>query len=100
MTALEKQFDEMLKRNAAEAQEKCDCRLVRMVQQAEKFGGVKMAKELLRKGKQSDDFDKLAEAGLLHLTLEALIIDPQYGDLFTDDEVNSCYEILCEHGYY
>lgn len=100
MTALEKQFQEELIKNCQIAEKECGCKLTRFLQTVEKFGGVKTAKEILRKGRLSDSFDKLQEAGRIELTMEALVCDSKYGDLFTDDEVNSCYEVLCEHGYY
>ena len=100
MTTLEKKFQEELIKNCELAQEKCGCRLVRFIQNVERFGAVKTAQEILRKGRLSDGFEKLQEAGLLELTMEALMIDKKYAELFTDDEVNSCYEILCEYGYY
>ena len=56
--------------------------------------------EILRKRRTSDCFNKLAEAGRLELTMEATIVKAEYAELFTDDQVNDCYELLCEHGYY
>ena len=100
MIALEKQFEEELIKNCERAQEQCGYRPTRFLQTIAKFGGVKTAKEILRKGKVSDDFEALEQAGLIKLTMEAMIVDRKYGELFTDDEVNSCYELLCEHGYY
>lgn len=100
MTTLEKQFDEEFLRRCEVAEAKSSCRLKRMVQNVQKFGGVKTAQEIMRKGRLSDDFEKMAEEGLLALTMEALVIEAAYADLFTDDEVNACYEALCEHGYY
>ncbi len=101
MSAVEKQFQEELIKNCQLAEKECPgYRSARFLQTVEKFGAVKTAKEIIRKGRTSDDFEKLQEAGLLKYTMEALIVKAQYGDLFTDDEVNSCYEILCEYGYY
>lgn len=100
MTTLEKKFTEELIKKCEEAQAKCNYRGIRFLQTIEKFGGVKTAKEILRKGNVSDGFEQLQEAGLLHLTMEATIIESKYGELFTDEEVNSCYSVLCEHGYY
>lgn len=97
---LEKQFEEALMKNCELAQKQCRCKLTRLLQNIAKFGGVKTAKEILRKRRTSDDFEILQQAGLIHLTMEAMIIDKKYGELFTDDEVNSCYELLCEYGYY
>ena len=48
----------------------------------------------------SDSFDKLQNAGRIDLTMEAIITKPKYAELFTDDEVNSCFDLLCEYGYY
>lgn len=100
MVALEKQFNEELIKKCEEAQKKCGYNSARFLQTVERFGGVKTAKEIIRKGRVSDGFDKLQQSGLIHLTMEAAVIDPKYGELFTDDEVNSCYELLCENGYY
>lgn len=100
MSTLEKKFQEELIQKCEVAQKQHGCRMVRFLQTIEKFGAVKTAKEIMRKGRTSDEFEKLAEAGQVKLTMEAMIVDAKYGDLFTDDEVNSCYELLCEHGYY
>lgn len=100
MATLEKQFEEELIKKCEIAQKQCGYKPTRFLQTISKFGGVKTAKEILRKGKVSDGFETLQQAGLIELTMEAMIIDKKYGELFTDDEVNSCYELLCEHGYY
>ncbi|MBE6023087.1 MAG: hypothetical protein E7231_07625 [Cellulosilyticum sp.] len=100
MTTLEKQFTEVLIKNSEEAQKSCAYRGIRFRQTLEKFGGVKTAKEIIRKGRLSDEFEILEKAGLIRLTMEALVVDRRFAELFTDDEVNSCYEVLCEYGYY
>lgn len=100
MTILEKQFEEELIKKCEIAQKQCGYKPTRFLQTIAKFGGVKTAKEILRKGRVSDGFEILQQAGLIKLTMEATIIDKKYGELFTDDEVNSCYELLCEYGYY
>ncbi|MGL5677005.1 MAG: hypothetical protein ACRDDX_11365 [Cellulosilyticaceae bacterium] len=101
MAALEKQFEqELIKKSELAAKECAGYRGIRFLQTIEKFGGVKTAKEILRKGRVSDDFDKLQVAGLLKYSMEATIIDRKYGELFDDEEVNSCFEVLCENGYY
>lgn len=101
MSTLEKQFQEELIKRCEEASKACSSyRPVRFIQTIGKFGGVKTAKEIMRKGRVSDDFDVLVQAGLVKLTMEALITQAKYAELFTDDEVNNCYELLCEHGYY
>lgn len=99
-TNLEKQFTNELLENCEKASKSCSYRGVRLIQNVQKFGGAKTAKEILRKGRLSDEFEILANAGLVGLSMEALVVKPCYAELFTDDEVNSCYETLCENGYY
>lgn len=100
MKTIEKQFEEMWIRNCEDAQKQCTCRLTRLLQNIAKFGGVRTAKEILRKGRMSDDFEVLQKAGLMKLTMEALVVDRRFVELFSDDEVNKCYEILCEYNFY
>ena len=89
---------ELLK--AMDAAEKLGCRMVKFRQTAEKYGGVETAKEYLRKNRFSDGFDQLAEQGRLDLSMEALAVQGKFGALFTDDEINRCFERLCDAGYY
>lgn len=97
---LEKKFDEDLIKKCEIAQKEYGYNPTKFLQTVAKFGGVKTAKEIIRKGRISDGFDKLQQANRIDLTMEATIIDTKYGELFTDDEVNSCYDLLCEYGYY
>jgi len=89
---------ELLK--ALDEAEKLGCRMVRLRQTVEKYGGVETAKELLRKHRTSDCFERLAEMNRLDLSMEALVVKGKFGALFTDDEVNFCFENLCAAGYY
>ena len=89
---------ELLK--AMEEAEKLGCRMVRFRQLVEKHGGVETVKEYLRKNRWSDGFDLLAEQNRLELTMEALVVKGKFGALFTDDEVNRCFDRLCGAGYY
>lgn len=100
MNKLEKQFTDALIKNCEEAQKACAYRGIRFMQTLQKFGGVKTAKEIIRKGRLSDEFEILEKAGLIKLTMEALVVDRRFAELFSDDEVNYCYEVLCEYGYY
>ncbi len=96
--SLEEQFTQELLKKCEQARGIQNYNPTRMMETIRKFGGVKIAKELLRKGRVSDAFDKLQEAGQLELTMEALIIHQKYGALFEDEEVHACYELLCEYG--
>lgn len=100
MSALEKKFQQEVIKRYQEAQEKCGYTPKRLLHTIEKFGAVKTIKEMIRKGQVSDGFDQFQKAGLMGLTIEATMITKEYGELFTDEEVNYCYELLCEYGYY
>ena len=98
--ALEKKFEEELIKNCQVAQKEYEYNPTRFLQTVERFGGVKTAKEIMRKNNTFDGFDKLQKAGRIDLTMEAVVANPKYAELFTDDEVNACFELLCEYGYY
>lgn len=100
MGALEKKLQLEVIKNCDIAEAECGCRMVKFKQTIERFGIVRTAQEIFRKGRTSDCFDRLVEEGKLGLTMEATIVKPQYAELFTDEEVNGCYDLLCENGYY
>lgn len=97
---LEKRFQEELIKACEIARKEYGYNATRFLNTISKFGGVKTAKEIIRKNNISDSFDKLQKAGRIDLTMEAIITKPKYAELFTDDEVNSCFDLLCEYGYY
>ena len=37
---------------------------------------------------------------LQQLSAEAVVVRPEFSTLFTDDEVNCCFDRLCSNGYY
>ena len=100
METLEKKLQQEVIRNCGIAEKECGCKMTRFLETINRFGIVKTAQEILRKGRTSDCFNKLVEEGRIELTMEATIVKAQYAELFTDEEVNACYELLCEKGYY
>ena len=100
MNKVEKKLQLAVLENCAKAEAQYDCKMTRLVQTIERFGVAKTAQEMIRKRRTSDGFAKLASAGRLDLTLEAQVVKSEYGELFSDEEVNECYDLLCEHGYY
>ena len=100
MMALEKKLQQEVIKKCTVAEKEYGCKMTRFLQTIEKFGIVRTAQEIFRKGRTSDCFNKLAEAGHLELTMEAMIVKGEYAELFTDEQVNYCYELLCENGYY
>ncbi|MDR5587434.1 MULTISPECIES: hypothetical protein [Clostridium] len=100
METLEKKLQEEVIKKCEIAEKEHDCKMTKFLETIERFGIVRTAQEILRKGRTSDCFTKLVEEGCIKLTMEATIVEPKYAKLFTDEEVNSCYELLCENGYY
>ena len=100
MIALEKKLQDEVIKNCEIAQKEYNCKMTRLLETINRFGIVRTAQEIIRKGRTSDCFSKLAEAGRVDLTMEAALVKPKYSELFTDEEVNACYDLLCENGYY
>ncbi|MEG0307718.1 MAG: hypothetical protein RR636_07235 [Clostridium sp.] len=100
MGTLEKKLQQEVVKNCEIAEKECGCKMTRFLETIDRFGIVKTAQEILRKGRTSDCFNKLVEVGRIELTMESTIVKAQYAELFTDEEVNSCYDLLCENGYY
>lgn len=100
MGALEKKLQDEVIKNCEKAEKEYGCKMTRFLETINRFGIVRTAQEIIRKGRTSDGFNKLAEVKKVGLTMEAVIVKPQYAELFTDEEVNYCYELLCEKEYY
>lgn len=99
-TSLEQKFTAALAAACRQAQEQTGCPMTGMLQKIEKYGGVSVARDYIRKNRLSDGFTVLEQAGKLALSMEALVTAPSYGTLFTDDEVNACFQVLCEANFY
>ena len=100
MAEIEKKLQQEVLKGCKTAEKEYGCKMTRFIGTIERFGIVNTAKEIIRKGRTSDCFNKLAEKGHIELTMEAIIVKPQYQELFTDEEVNACFELLCENQYY
>lgn len=66
----------------------------------EKNGALQFLQQLLRRNQESPGFLALVKRGKLELSAEAIVVRSEFGALFTDDEVNLCFERLCDNGYY
>jgi hypothetical protein len=93
-------FTNALLRAIQIAQDECGIRQPRLRQAGQEYGGVPTAKRYFGRNCASDGFDALARAGRLELSLEALAVSAKFNALFTDEEVNVCFELLCGAGYY
>lgn len=100
MQTLEKKLQQEVVKNYEIVEKECNCKVTRLLETIDRFGIVRTMQEIIRKGRTSDCFNKLAEEGYIKLTMEATIVKAEYAELFTDEEVNYCYELLCEKEYY
>ena len=60
---------------------------------------LKTAKRTLSGNRLSDGFNQLLAKNALNLSLEALVIDKRFTELFTDEEANEALMRLLEVGY-
>ncbi len=98
-TTTESRFHEAMldiyRRAKAEANYKASVFLGMVVED----GGLKTAQYLLHTPRVSDGYTALYERGRLDLTVEALILRPEWQDLFSDDERRTAMDRLREYGY-
>ena len=60
---------------------------------------MKTARRALSGNRVSDGFNILADKGHLELSLEALVVDKRFTQLFTDEEANNALMRLLDAGY-
>ena len=63
------------------------------------YGGLGTAQRLLATTQASTGFTALYERGRLDLTVEALVVKPEFAGLFTDEEINIARQRLDQLGY-
>ena len=83
-----------------EAETAYGIRQPKLRQTAEKYGGVAAAKYYIDHSRISDGFDALSKKKRLDLSMEALVTSTAWHGLFTDEEVNDCFALLCGADYY
>lgn len=72
----------------------------RLLQLAAQYGAADAVSEQLRRGRLSDNFDALADAGRLELSAEALVVSREFGPLFSDEDADFCLQALLQAGFY
>lgn len=71
----------------------------RLRQSINKYGAIEAVKRIIIKNTETDRFKKLVEQNQLALSVEALIINPNFAPLFTDEEVDICRQKLKKYGF-
>lgn len=64
-----------------------------------KDGGLEAARKLLWKTGTSTGFERLKEESRLDLSMEALMLRPEFRELFSEAELGRASDRLAEHGY-
>lgn len=86
---------EIYRRAAAE----CDYHASYFLQMVQEHGGFETAQRLLYSQKISDGFTRLWEAGRLDLSVEAVVLQQPWCDLFTEEELGIARRRLRQMGY-
>lgn len=97
---LEDTFQNEIILNIIKAQNECGYKPDHFLNLIGKHGAANTVRQQLRRQHVSDAFDLLAEAGKLEYSVEAVVVKGKYAELFTDDEVNFCYDQLCAANYF
>ena len=97
---LSDRFTKELLERCRRAESLYNCRCARIIRDIESRGGVQTLRGPFSRGRPSDIFDPLCAAGHPELTPEALAVEGRYASLFTDDEVNLCFSLLCDQGHF
>lgn len=97
---LEKQFHKDMIGIYEKAKNDCGYIATRFIQMVAEKGGLNTAKELISKEEDTYGFERLYELKRLDLSVEALVLDDKYRNLFTDIEKKKCKERLKKYGFF
>lgn len=92
------QFTDAMRDIYRKAVQACNYRPIRFLQMVEELGGVATAKRLLA-GSVQEGFATLWQCGRLDLSVEALVLQPQWQRLFTQAELAEARQRLQGAGY-
>ena len=98
MTLLQ-QFDERMLDIYRRARYEAGYNATRFLRMLNDQGGLETARTLLHAATVSDGYAALWERQLLDLTVEAVILDPQWTPLFTDEERRIARQRLEAYGF-
>lgn len=74
----------------------CDYKATYLLRSVTDNGGLETAKSLLSKENVSDGFTDLWECGCLHISVECLVLMPEFRNLFESDELDTARNRLKE----
>ena len=97
--SLESEFTVAL-RGIYDAARQKDYRPTYFLQMLEKYGGVETAKRLLAKKESQTGLFQLYELDLLSESMEAIVLQDRFKDLFSEAEIAEAYRRLDELRYF
>jgi hypothetical protein len=96
---LESRFDEAMMGIYEHALNECGYNAKRFLQMLQEHRGLQTARILLHNPKVSEGYTALWERGRLDLTVESLILKPEWQPLFSDQELKTAQERLADYGF-
>lgn len=99
MNHLENQFHRAMVGVYERALRECGHNATRFIQMVQNYRGLEAAKKLLHTAGFQYGFTELWQCGRLDITMEALVIQPQYAELFTEEEIQIARTRLEECGF-
>jgi len=82
------------------AKRECGYNATRFLQMISEQDGLATAKKLIAKPGGTDGFTTLWEHQRLDISVEAIVLKPEFAPLFTEEERNLCRERLTQFGYF
>lgn len=99
-TKLEESFQKAVLKQIALAEKHNVPADAKFIANIQKFGAVESIRRYLSRGQALPGFTALCKAGQPAASIEAAVVDAKFAALFTDDEVNACFDALVEAGLY
>lgn len=99
MHMLEHEFDEKMLKIYRTAKEKCKYNASLFLRMLHTHGGVETAHQLLAGTVPQYGFTKLWECGCLDITVECLVLNPRFQELFEKDELETARSRLCQYKF-
>lgn len=96
---LKKEFHKEMIAIYQNAKRECGYNVNRFLQMVVSQDGLTVAKGFIHRNQPTDGFTTLWELGRLDLTVESLILNPKYRELFTDEEVQTVRDLLRQYEY-
>lgn len=95
----EDEFHQAMLRIYHQAKKHCNYNATRFYQMVNEKGGLAAARVLLASQEPQSGLTTLLECGRLDLSMEALVIDPRFEPLFSEEEREAARERLVAYGY-